>query len=483
MPNKPLVRKVPVPVRQRVRDNGNVVLHLTNVSGGHSGSIVTYNVNFTATAAGIIKFMVDWTGTYRTYSEKHQVFTERPMDYTQIEWRPYQVNGSKRYSYQTPSNGGWETVSGQPVSLIFGNPMPTSNSLAMATAFAPVDPTRYSRIGAEVTTDCWKRVDPSQAATLVSGIEAHKSIRLLLSKGRGLVSLIEAAKRGEGPFRTLLTSITGIDVRRQPIPKRILVWDSSGNPIVNKRGKPLVRFGRYKWVDRTEITAKAAQLLLEYRYGWKIMVMEIVDQLKAFNADALRNELTLRYREDYQVSRATKSESYVSVTPLTGVFGGITYTGELVEETTIECRAWVKWRLKEDQLFRRLNDYGMFDLSRSAWDIIPYSFVIDMLVDVSGYLQAIDNYMKANVLTSGYTFKTTREFTRRVNTNNGATFKWPPIVANGTSETATVITKHRSSPLGIPAHPTVQVKLNLYNVATLTALLKTGQVEARRLRV
>lgn len=407
--------------------------------------------------------------------------TSRPMFKRTITWTPYSVTGFTHYSWV--GNGGWETLTGQTLSNIFGPLLTPGVNLVSAGRFPPVDAVKLKQLHIATTNETWKSVDPSQAMSLVSGLEAHKSLRLLLSKGRGLASLIDAAKRGERNFRKTLTQITGIDVRRQPMPKRVLLWDQQGVPITTRRGKPLVRYGRYKWHDSTDVTSKAAQLLLEYRYGWAIMVKEIVDSLKAFNAEALRDELQVKFGRDYQVTRRTLDSSYVKVTPLSGTYGGVAYNGTLTETTDIKCRAWVKWKLKESELFRRLNDFGLFDIATTVWDVIPYSFVVDMLADVSGYLQGIDAMMKVNAIETGHSTTVKQHFVRTLVSSNASVYKWNPHAPMGSSDTLVVQDYDRKAFLGIPSSPTVKVKLNLYNVATVAALLKTSAASARQLRV
>lgn len=476
----PLPKRVK-PVYARVRDTGIPAISASGRTGGdNTGTIYKAN-DGPQVAAGTSSYMEDLTGTFIKYSKHRPLMTSRPMFKRTITWTPYSATGFNHYSWV--GNGGWETVTGQTLSNIFGPLLTPGVNLVAAGRFASVDAVKLKELHIATTNETWKSVDPSQAMSLVSGLEAHKSLRLLLSKGRGLTSLIDAAKLGDRVFRKTLTRITGIDVRRQPMPKRVLLWDEQGVPLTTRSGKPLSRYGRYKWHDSTDVTSRAAQLLLEYRYGWAIMVKEIVDSLKAFNAEALRDDLQLKYGRDYQVTRRTLESSYVKVTPLTGTYGGIAYTGTLTETTELKCRAWVKWKLKESELFRRLNDFGMFDIATTVWDIIPYSFVVDMLADVSGYLQGIDAMMKVNAIESGHSTTVTQRFVRTLVSSNGAVYKWNPHAPLGSSDTLVVKDYDRKAYLGISTSPTVKVKLNLYNVATVAALFKTSAASARQLRV
>jgi len=213
------------------------------------------------------------------------------------------------------------------------------------------------------------------------------------------------------------------------------------------------------------------------------MVMEIVDQLKAFHAEDLRGELLLKHSRDYQVARVKKSWSDAVSAQVNGVFGGISYSGDTFNQVDTNVHVWIRWKLKSDPLFRRLNDYGLFDLSRSAWDYIPYSFVIDMLAGVSDYLQAVDARLKANVLSSGMSISVSHSVVRTLRSSNAAGFGWTPAAPYGSYDSLKVVVKSREANAPFPAHPTVKVKLDLYNVATVAALLKQGSRQAQNLRV
>lgn len=445
--------------------------------------VISWDINFTYSGAGRISMMSGFTGSYRQFCRQYPHFTERPYHATYITWDPWVATNTLRLNY-SPTNS-YDNSSGNFMEQIFGA-LTRSGTNAQNAIFwnkIPLGSTSLNSNRAnDVTVECWKRVDPAGASSLVSGLEAHKTLKLLNSKGRALVALADAAKISDKVFRQVLTKHTGIDFRKQPVPKRYLVWDPvSGVPLHNGRGTTFARYGRYRWESRTDLLGEASKLLLEYRYGWKIMVMEIVDQLKAFYAEDLRGELT-RYKHATQVARVKKEFTDDFSAQVTGS-DGISYYGTCSNHVHTKMHAWIRWKLKEERLFRRLNDYGMFDITRSLYDVIPYSFVLDMVADVSGYLSAVDAYLKADVQSSGFTYSVLHTVTRTCTGSNASSFKWPPLIPNGATETLTVRDFQRKSSLEFPRHPTINVKLGIYNLATLAALAKTGADSVRTLRV
>lgn len=428
--------------------------------------------------------MSDFTGTFRQFSSQHPVMTERPRYVCEVVWSPYTQASYTRYNY-SPANS-WNTFSGAAISTVFGS-LVAAGLPAYATVLWDKIPQVSESIrnhrSEQTTLETWKRVDVSAASTLVSALEAHKSLKLLTSKGRALIRIIEAAKNGEKAFRSVLTEVLGRDIRKRPLPRRYLIWDPSGSPITNRKGtKVMSRYGHASWTDRTDLLAPAAKLLLEYRYGWQIMVMEIVDQLKAFYADDDRGEL-LRYKNDYQVARVRNEYSDLASTQVASNYGGITYQVTTQNQIESKIHAWIRWRMKTDPMYRRLNDFGIFDLSRSLWDIIPLSFLVDMLADVSGFLQAVDAYLKADVLSSGHSVSFSHTVARTCTGSNASTYKWQPMLPTGCADTLRVRIYQRENYLGLPRYPTVNVKATLYNVATVAALLKSNVATVRALRV
>lgn len=480
--------KVVKPIVSRRRNTGTLESVPVRRWGGSIANPLQYDyIPGSAPRAGMMMEMSDFTGTFRKFSAANPQFSEKPMSSVRVEWAPYSASNYTHMNNVASPNTGVNHNTGPVLSAIFGPLLYSGLAAESAVCWSNIptvtDATANQR-NVAITNEVWKNVDVSQASTLVSLAESHKSLKLLNSKGRALVALIDAAKQGKTTFLRVLSKSTGIDVRKQPMPKRYLVWDPvNGVPIHNGKGKTFARYGRYRWESTTDLVGTASQLLLEYRYGWKIMVMEIVDQLKAFYAEDLRGELLLKYSRDYQVSRVRKSFTDVSTRQVSGVIGGMTHQGTVTTNCTTEVHAWVRYKLKSDPLFRRLNDYGIFDITRSLYDVIPYSFVLDMLVDVSGYLQAVDAYLKANVLSSGHSIKSTYTVVRTWNSSNASSFGWTSDVPSGARDDLKIVQRSRKGYLGFPRNPTVNVKLGVYNLATLGALLKTGAESARSLRV
>lgn len=128
------------------------------------------------------------------------------------------------------------------------------------------------------------------------------------------------------------------------------------------------RFHPRHWADRW----------LEYQYGWKPLVGSVYGTV-----DALMHRRLYTYQRIFGTGYDT-SHSYGSqVGPLDGLLQG--------------WHVWNKVRYKivaefdmSNTIKQRLGGYTSLNPVTVAWELVPYSFVVDWFIDIGGYLRNME---------------------------------------------------------------------------------------------
>lgn len=135
------------------------------------------------------------------------------------------------------------------------------------------------------------------------------------------------------------------------------------------------------WSDRSLTVAKyMAREWLTYRYGWRQLYLDVKGVLDAVGTHERTGLLQTRAN--------TKTRSEVSETLMVKA-NNSTFEIEVSKSTQDEL--YVKCGLFYDGKLDVPKYLGLtyLDVLAAAWDIIPYSFVIDWVVDVQSYLSAL----------------------------------------------------------------------------------------------
>lgn len=351
-------------------------------------------------------------------------------------------------------------MTGPTVSWIFGK-----------TGTATRDAAVEDAVNRLATLQCWGNVEPAKSQTLVTALEAHKSWDTIYSRAKSLALVVKYCRSGN--VAALSRMLGGASTRR-PIPKRFLVWDNDGKPLLSKRGRLQNRYAAsLRTTTDSRYLDKASQLWLEYRYGWSPMVYDIIDQLKAVSAPEFRAHLT---RNTLRTARGTASRMYGAITPRTAVAGGLTYTGETRSEITYTTRAYVHYKSTVAGSFlERLNDFGLFDIPEATWELVPFSFIVDWFVPVGDWLKALTPKIGVEILAQGFTAEHNSVAETVLTgfpspTVGGVTFS--PAAPIGSRDRVTQKIRNRQTYLGVPAYPPIDVKLNVKRMADAVALLK-----------
>jgi hypothetical protein len=186
--------------------------------------------------------------------------------------------------------------------------------------------------------------------------ERRQTANLLTSTASRIASAALALKRGRlGDFATALS--------------------------IEKLGK-----AEAKRVLKTPVTKRLSQHWLEYKYGWQPLLQD------AYGAAEL---LSQHAREDGVSYSSTgkgtaREQSYVNSPPAP-------YIRESMQLVKSSVHIGVTYRL-DDESRAGLASTGLSNPALLAWELLPYSFVVDWFVPVGGFLQALDAF-------SGFTFR------------------------------------------------------------------------------
>jgi hypothetical protein len=161
--------------------------------------------------------------------------------------------------------------------------------------------------------------------------------------------------------------------------------------MVGNRVEAVFRYGRRASSRATKHKnpySAFANYWLEYRYGWRPLLMDIDNVLKQLREKARPfNEGHSEAVVDLSASDSqTESYSESNVNWSAIRTGTRTYRGFALA----------------------VGDFGTvptFQPVRTAWELIPFSFVLDWLIDVGSFLNAITPIPGVNIRASGYSVK------------------------------------------------------------------------------
>ncbi len=155
-----------------------------------------------------------------------------------------------------------------------------------------------------------------------------------------------------------------------------------------KRDKDLKRWAWTSYYDVRQMAREGklpqfvANRYLEYVYGWKPLVNDIytlVEKAKKISEDPLilnaRGSSTRQYDIRPQVFGASSPNSTTEI--LSGV--------DLI---TTRCSIWAKV-LPEHAGLRSLNQLGLVNPFSLAWELLPWSFVVDWVVPIGPVFEAL----------------------------------------------------------------------------------------------
>lgn len=289
---------------------------------------------------------------FKSRSAKGEIFNNELLS-TSISY-----SASGQYAFRsTVNNSGtlsvkqWDAYNGYVVSTLFQN---AAYSITLDTA-ASLQRAQISALGAVNNTDF-------DAGTFVA--EWSKTKRLHLDLLTNMKKLLLDSPRMISKGRKF---------------EKTFLFDEHGNPLLNSKGKP-----RYKYSggekERTMSGSKETDLANAYlsvRYG----LLPLVHDLESACKSLLRI-----YRPRYTARGIDKvSGSQTIVTNWNTGKGYIPITQVVTRNYT--NRVGIMY--ESDPVSRLLAGLGLTRPLSTAWELLPWSFVADWVVDIGSYLDAI----------------------------------------------------------------------------------------------
>lgn len=195
-----------------------------------------------------------------------------------------------------------------------------------------------------------------------------------------------------------------------------------------------------KLTRREAIQARAGDIL-EVEFGWMPAVMDVRDALGALARSPPDGWMTAR-------SKGKHTRTYVETAPLYSDFRRTTWEGDL----SASVSGLVRVSNPNEFLLSRL---GLLSLPGVAWDLIPWSYVVNMFTNMNQMVNSFTDFVGVEMLSSCHT--RTSSVTR---TDYKAGDRW-----GGTPGSAMTVVheKRRDRDLGLPS-PKFELRLPELNL-------------------
>ena len=141
-----------------------------------------------------------------------------------------------------------------------------------------------------------------------------------------------------------------------------------------RKGRAFADFIRLLQRPRNRTERAIANRVLQYNFGIKPLLQDVHDAAAAYLA---RVRLGV-YRV---VSTGQDQKQSYSYSANDGVSG--------TSEVFLQARAHARYRI-DSWTLSSLSSYGITNPAVTLWEITPWSFVVDWLIDVSGFLEQLD---------------------------------------------------------------------------------------------
>lgn len=140
------------------------------------------------------------------------------------------------------------------------------------------------------------------------------------------------------------------------------------------------------------VTRANADAWLEYRYGWKPLLLDINQAAK--NAMSFRDRLYPRRLVVRASEKGSRNQtiSFSDAVVATPVPTGWKASGSVTYNENVEAHAGIMYEVSNRTTSEQISaDYrlGVDSLAQTAWEVIPFSFVVDWFANVGGWLEAI----------------------------------------------------------------------------------------------
>jgi hypothetical protein len=249
--------------------------------------------------------------------------------------------------------------------------------------------------------------------------------------------------------------------------ERVPLFDHNGNPILNRKGQPVVRYAHKEgaaYVSGETLSKRMSDVYLVGRYG----VLPLLSDLES----ACKN---LRRRWNPRFTARGNASVQGQATSVKNVAAG--YYGSFDLQASVTRSYDVRYGIlyESDPYTRELAQLGLTRPLSSAWQLMPWSFVGDWFVGVGKYLDALQPAGLTKTLSA---WGSTRETTviavqpatyhpyGAVPSNTTWTWSW-----SGAYLKTTVVKRRDPWDASIPSHPALGSGFNAMRSGDFAALM------------
>lgn len=220
---------------------------------------------------------------------------------------------------------------------------------------------------------------------------------------------------------------------------------------------------------------------LEYRYGWRLAVKDLYDALVKIHDFRTRGVVS-----HSRVSRRRTEES-TWIAPDAGIprycnsttVFGMDYT--ITRKDTLITTLVLNWTsTSSGDLLGNLQSLGITNPLSVAWELTPYSFVVDWFINVGSYLNTLDAFIGKSFKTGCISYTLIRETTakaRNVVGKNGFVLTSKSVPSNTTYERVYKRVPLSDFPSATP--PRFDVHLNASRVIDAASILRQQEKRYR----
>lgn len=219
----------------------------------------------------------------------------------------------------------------------------------------------------------------------------------------------------------------------------------------------------YKILNRRLLTKNIhksiSQLWLEWRYGWRTLIYDLQDLNEAVTTfDDQRKRYTERRGYGYYHSRSD------AIDFTTGTNGLISIHDEWADNIRISARGVVSADITPSKFSG--------NPARTAWELVPWSFVVDWFVNIGQAIEAASflTFASKYVAAEGFEVVIDREFNRTSSMNSDATYSYSGNISAQATCSATWKVRNPSS---VSYTPLSRYRLDESKIHDLISIIKT----------
>lgn len=222
----------------------------------------------------------------------------------------------------------------------------------------------------------------------------------------------------------------------------------------------------------------AAQAWLAYRYGLMAAYYDIMSWVDA------KHKVGRPRRARFVSQTATEYDSGSQISSSAGTWSTETTVKRFKRHTVTSAGCVVGFDLDGSMA----ENFGVFNLLSTGWELVPYSFVLDWFVDVGERLAALEGKFLRPVLGSWITHRHTlyeyKSYDAEGRSYNDGLYHYNSLgMVDSSSKTDTCSVVVRSANPSLSALPQLKVNLNWSKLADSVALIALAAKKAKALGI